>query len=155
MDEYRIVNNLPVAEFEDTGFIGRTNERRGLKNLLLSDHRVITVVGAGGIGKTALAMRVCHDLMDDPSPRFNNLIWVSLKTRFLTADGIKDIKDAVNTQARLLDQIGDVANVQIYLQPDVDWSPVTDHMARHNTLLIVDNLETLGAGLNPVGFQHT
>lgn len=152
-DDYRVVNNLPVAEFEDTGFIGRANERRGLKNLLLSDHRVITVVGAGGIGKTALAMRVCHDLVDDPSPRFDNVVWVSLKTHFLTADGIKDIKDAVDTQARLLDHIGDAANVQVDLQPDVDWSPVIDHMSHHNILLVVDNLETLGTGLNQLAFN--
>ena len=153
MDDYRAVNNLPVAEFEDTGFIGRANERRGLKNLLLSDHRVITVVGAGGIGKTALAMRVCHDLVDDPSPRFDNVVWVSLKTQFLTADGIKDIKDAIDTQSRLLDHISDAADVHIDHQHDVDWSPVIDHMSRHNTLLVVDNLETLGSQLNELAFN--
>ena len=123
MDDYRVNNNLPVAEFEDTGFIGRANERRRLKNLLLSDHRVITVVGVGGIGKTALAMRVCHDLVDDASPRFENVVWVTLKTQFLTTYGIEDIKDAVNTQGKLLDHIGEAASVQVDPKPNIDWSP--------------------------------
>ena len=153
MDDYRVNNNLPVAEFEDTGFIGRANERRRLKNLLLSDHRVITVVGAGGIGKTALAMRVCHDLVDDASPRFENVVWVTLKTQFLTAYGIKDIKDAVNTQGKLLDHIGEAASVQVDPKPNIDWSPVIDHMSRHQTLLVVDNLETLGSELDELAFN--
>ena len=153
MDDYRVVNNLPVAEFEDTGFIGRANERRRLKNLLLSDHRVVTVVGAGGIGKTALAMRVCHDMVDDPSPQFDNVVWVSLKTQFLTADGVKDIKDAVNTQARLLDHFLDAASIDANPKANIDWSQVIDHMSRHHTLLVVDNLETLGNELDPLAFN--
>ena len=153
MDDYRVINNLPVAEFEDTGFIGRANERRRLKNLLLSDHRVVTVVGAGGIGKTALAMRVCHDLVDDPSPRFDNVVWVSLKTQFLTADGVKEIRDAVNTQARLLDHFLDAVSVHADPKANIDWSQVIDHMSRHQTLLVVDNLETLGNELDQLAFN--
>ena len=147
MDEARTVNNLPVPEFEDTGFIGRGDERARLKTLILSDQKVITVVGAGGIGKTALAMRVCHDLLDDSPARFDNIVWVTLKTQFLTADGIKNIADAVDSQARLLEHIGSSVGVGNGTPSVVHWDSVTEHMARHNTLLVVDNLETLGAAL--------
>ena len=146
-DELRTVNNLPVAEFEDTGFIGRGQERRALKNLILSDHKIITVVGAGGIGKTALAMRVCHDLIDDSSNRFDNVVWVSLKTQFLTADGIRTIADAVDSRGRLLDQITGTAGITVETTPSSSWESIIEHMARYNTLLIVDNLETLGTEL--------
>ena len=153
MDEARTVNNLPVPEFEDTGFIGRSDERRRLKTLLLSEHKVITVVGAGGIGKTALAMRVCHDLLDDPSPRFDNVIWVSLKTQFLTADGIRNIRDAVDTQSKLLDHIASSASIPTNPRAIIDWAPVVEHMSRYSTLLVVDNLETLGSELKELAFD--
>lgn len=153
LDDSRTVNNLPVAEFEDTGFIGRGDERRRLRQLILSDQKVITVVGAGGIGKTALTMRVCHDLLDDPSPRFDNVIWVSLKTQFLTADGIRSVKDAVDSQAMLLDHVADHAGIKPASPSIVDWSPVLDQMSRHNTLLVIDNLETLGAELKELAYD--
>ena len=153
LDDFRTVNNLPVAEFEDTGFIGRGDERRRLRQLILSDQRVITVVGAGGIGKTALTMRVCHDLLDDPSARFENLIWVSLKTQFLTADGIRSIQDSVDSQTMLLDHVADHSGAQRGSTSTVDWSPVLDQMSRHNTLLVIDNLETLGAELKELAFD--
>ncbi len=146
-DELRTVNNLPVAEFEDTGFIGRGEERRRLKNLILSDHKVVTVVGAGGIGKTALAMRVCHDLIDDSSNRFDNVIWVSLKTQFLTTDGIRTIADAVDSRSRLLDELTGSVGITVETDPNISWEPIIEHLARHNTLLIIDNLETLGTEL--------
>ena len=153
MDESRTVNNLPVPEFEDTGFIGRGDERRRLKTLLLSDHKVITVVGAGGIGKTALAMRVCHDLLDDSQPRFDNVIWVSLKTQFLTADGVRNIREAVDTQSKLLDHIASSASIPANPRAVIDWAPVVEHMSRYNTLLVVDNLETLGSELKELAFD--
>lgn len=153
MDESRTVNNLPVPEFEDTGFIGRADERRRLKTLILSDHKVITVVGAGGIGKTALAMRVCHDILDDTSTRFDNVIWVSLKTQFLTGDGIRHIRDAVDTQSKLLDHIATSANIPIDQRAIINWAPVVDHMSRYKTLLVIDNLETLGTELKELAFE--
>ena len=78
-EDHSFVHNLPVAEFDDTGFIGRRPERRQLKQLIDSDHNVITVVGEGGIGKTALALRVCHDILADSNSRLERIVWVSLK----------------------------------------------------------------------------
>ena len=95
-EESTILHNLPVAEFTDTGFIGRQNERRRLKNILESDRNVVTVVGIGGIGKTALALRLCHDILDDSDSAFDRIVWVSLKTKHLTAEGIREVKDAVD-----------------------------------------------------------
>jgi LuxR family transcriptional regulator, glucitol operon activator len=60
-----VPHNLPIPEFDDTGFIGRTNERKSLKKSLESHYPVVTVVGDAGTGKTALALRVCNDVLDD------------------------------------------------------------------------------------------
>ncbi|GAA1648280.1 hypothetical protein GCM10009679_61750 [Saccharothrix algeriensis] len=53
-------HNLPCPL---TSFVGRTAERAELAELL-SAHRLVTVVGAGGAGKSRLAVAVAHDLIE-------------------------------------------------------------------------------------------
>ena len=145
-----IVHNLPPAEFDDTGFIGRKKERRQLKQLIDSDHNVITVVGEGGIGKTALVLRVCHDLLEDQESMLERIVWVTLKTQYLTSDGIKDINDAVETSDALIDRL--LTGIEIesseYEEKSKDtietWDKVLEQMKVNNILLVIDNLETLG-----------
>jgi predicted ATPase/class 3 adenylate cyclase len=54
--------NLPVAA---TPLIGRDREVAELRGLLADGTRLVTVTGAGGSGKTRLAMQVAAELMDD------------------------------------------------------------------------------------------
>jgi predicted ATPase/DNA-binding SARP family transcriptional activator len=54
------ITNLPIPL---TSFIGRQSEMAGIKNLL-STVRLITLTGAGGSGKTRLAIQVGIDLLD-------------------------------------------------------------------------------------------
>jgi LuxR family transcriptional regulator, glucitol operon activator len=53
-----IRNNLPASDYDpDGGFIGRKDELKKVKSLIFSDlDRVITIAGAGGVGKSALAL---------------------------------------------------------------------------------------------------
>ena len=143
-EEPTILHNLPSAEFDDTGFIGRRNERQGLKKLLESDHSVITVVGAGGIGKTALALRICHDILDDPKSTLERIVWVSLKTQYLTADGIRTVIDAVDTADALVGRLLTAISVPVYSDAEPTWDRVLEQMRTNRTLLVIDNLETLG-----------
>ncbi|HKE36972.1 MAG TPA: NB-ARC domain-containing protein, partial [Candidatus Baltobacteraceae bacterium] len=53
-------NNLSVAP---TAFIGRERDVTDVK-ALLSQHRLVTLVGAGGVGKTRLALQVGTELLD-------------------------------------------------------------------------------------------
>ena len=154
--EPRIAHNLPVAEFDDTGFIGRREERGRLKNLLRSDHSVITVVGAGGVGKTALALRICYDLLEDATADLDGLIWVSLKTHRLTPDGVRAITDAVDTTGLLIDQITVSAGISADSSPGGIWATVLDYMKANRILLVIDNLETLGTEVRElaVGIPH-
>ena len=151
--DHSVVHNLPVAEFDDTGFIGRNTERRQLKQLMNSDHNVITVVGEGGIGKTALALRVCHDILDDPESKLERIVWVSLKTHYLTSDGIQTVIDAVDNTDALVDQLLSVIDV-----PEDDglrptWAKVLEQMKVNNILLVIDNLETLGAEIRDLAIR--
>src|SRR3954453_7989964 len=54
-------HNLPVQR---TSFVGRQSEMAELKRNL-SDNRFVTIVGAGGCGKTRLALQVGADLVDE------------------------------------------------------------------------------------------
>ncbi len=56
-------NNLPM---QMTSFIGRAHEIAEVKRLL-STARLVTLTGAGGCGKTRLALQVAAELLDDPS----------------------------------------------------------------------------------------
>ncbi len=53
-------NNLPIAS---TTFVGRERDVAEVK-ALLERHRLVTLVGAGGIGKTRLALQVGTELLD-------------------------------------------------------------------------------------------
>ena len=52
--------NLPV---QLTSFIGREQERE-IVHALLADHRVVTLIGSGGCGKTRLAIQVGSDMLE-------------------------------------------------------------------------------------------
>ena len=54
-------SNLPSLL---TSFIGRENEQREVFNLL-EQNRLVTLTGAGGMGKTRLAIQVGHQLLND------------------------------------------------------------------------------------------
>jgi predicted ATPase/class 3 adenylate cyclase len=61
-------NNLPQ---QVTGFIGREAERADIK-ALLEKHRLVTLVGSGGVGKTRIALQVGGDLLE----RYPDGVWL-------------------------------------------------------------------------------
>ncbi len=63
----RPTNNLPM---QLSSFIGRKRESAEIKRLLATT-RVLTLTGAGGCGKTRLALRVASDVIDS----FNDGVW--------------------------------------------------------------------------------
>jgi predicted ATPase/class 3 adenylate cyclase len=60
-------NNLPAAL---TSFVGRESEVEELAELLAA-HRVVTLVGSGGIGKTRLSLQTAANLLDG----FRDGVW--------------------------------------------------------------------------------
>lgn len=137
-------HNLPFAEFDDTGFIGRHEERRKLKQLLSTSQQVITIVGEGGKGKTALALRTCNDLLEERNQQFERIVWVSLKTKYLTPEGIKQINNAVDSVGALVEVIFKSSATEDQDDSKSKWSRVLEQMKTVKTLLVIDNLETIG-----------
>lgn len=57
---------------------------------------MISIVGEGGVGKSALAIQCCYEILDMPeTSKYDAIVWVSLKTKTLTASGIQDIRESI------------------------------------------------------------
>ena len=65
----RRVHNLPL---EQTSFVGRERELAAAR-LLLNGHRLVTLTGPGGTGKTRLALRLAASLVD----AFADGVWLT------------------------------------------------------------------------------
>lgn len=148
VDKSKVHHNLPIPEFDETGFLGRQTDRLNLLKLLKSHYPVITVVGEGGVGKTALALRCAYDLLDDPNNNFDAIIWTSLKTAALTQSGIINITNSITTTLGLLSEVA--KNLGVNNQSD--WNEesyiqeISEYLSLYNILIIIDNLETISTG---------
>ena len=140
-----IHHNLPLPEFDDTGFFGRDQDRKEVHRLLKSHYAVSTIVGEGGVGKTALAQRCLYDLLDDEKQPFDVIVWVSLKSSSLTAHGVQEIKNAVTSVLGLLGSIATSLGAPLTPSLSVDQliDEISEYLQEYNVLVAMDNLETL------------
>ncbi len=136
-----IPHNLPHLPF----FYGRTEELRKIADALSPKTRTwgALIDGPGGIGKTSLAIRAA---LEAPEGLFRQILFVSSKSRKLTADGEVKVTDFVvpgyiemlNEIARLMKQPG------LAKSPEADRARlVIEALEPAQALLILDNLESL------------
>jgi LuxR family transcriptional regulator, glucitol operon activator len=144
-DSSAVAHNLPFPEFDDTGFFGRQNDRRQVLTHLLSHHPVVSIVGEGGVGKTALAVRCLYDLLDAAAPRFDAIVWTSLKRKALGPGGVQQIQGAITNVLSLVHEIGDFLGVLRHDSLSVEGllDEIRTYMEQFRLLLTVDNAETL------------
>ena len=119
----RRFGNLPT--FLST-FIGREREITKVKQLILAN-RLVTLTGAGGSGKTRLALKVAHELMGD----FNSSIW------FIDLGSLTD--------SSLIPQ-KIVSTLNIHEKPK--WSlmdSLVNRLFSQSPLLVLDNCEDVSA----------
>jgi predicted ATPase/class 3 adenylate cyclase/DNA-binding winged helix-turn-helix (wHTH) protein len=121
LDNPSIRHNLPE---QLSSFIGRDHELSELRDLV-KDHRLVTVVGPGGVGKTRLALQASAEQID----RLRDGVWfielAPLATGAETFDAIAIALGVVGDPARpLADAI-------------VDW------LRNRALLLVLDNCEHL------------
>ncbi len=136
-----IPHNLPTLQ----PFFGREDELRKIADALDPDSRTwgALIDGPGGMGKTSLAVRAAYDA---PPDVFKKIIFVSLKTRELDDDGVRDLSgfilsglvELLNELARELD-CDDIAKAPEDQRPRL----LLDKLRGTQTLLVLDNLESL------------
>jgi LuxR family glucitol operon transcriptional activator len=152
LERQRPWHNLPQRSY--TRFVGRQAELEKLNQLLLphprSRHFVVTLDGIGGVGKSALALELAYRYRDGyatlPSDeRFEAIVWASAKRTLLTAGGIQQRAQSLNTLADLYREIATVLEQPAIQQADADQRRglVERALTTQRTLLIVDNLETV------------
>jgi len=142
-ESQNVYNNLPLPDFDESGFIGRVRDVEDIKKLILSNNRVVSIIGDGGIGKTALTIKIAYDLVDmgEKCP-FDMILWTSAKTSMLTAQGIQEITNSLNDYTGLVEEITDAVDSKKTNFED-NLTEIIEHFKVFNVLLIIDNLETI------------
>lgn len=135
-------HNLPLPDFDETGLIGRDEEVDKVKKLCLGSFPVISIVGEGGVGKSALALKVAYDLLEDENSPFDAVIWVSSKTSQITVSEIIEFKDAISDSLGILREIGNEL-VGDGLSQQETFDEIIDYLATFKIALFIDNLETI------------
>lgn len=133
-----VINNLPTPDYDDTGFLPRPSLERDLRKKLLGRHPVITVLGEGGNGKTALALRVLYDLVQANDHAFDAIVWTSAKTNELSVSGIREIENVLTGAS---DLIAEAASFEPGQEPPA--IRLRRLLEENKILLVIDNYETV------------
>src|SRR5690606_12024110 len=139
-DDQSINHNLPIPDFDETGLIGREKEVAQVKSLCFGGFPVISIVGEGGVGKSALALKVAYELIDSDSP-FDAVVWVTSKTTQITLNEIKEIKGAIDKYICVIYDIG--KNVVVKGFDDINLDYVIEYLYTFKIALFIDNLEII------------
>ena len=95
------VVNLPPSQ---SGYIARTPPETSLYSELAEDnqHRIITLIGRGGIGKTWLALEVLNRLAEEET--FDAILWFSARDIDLLPDGAKQVQPHILTERDIAEE---------------------------------------------------
>jgi tetratricopeptide (TPR) repeat protein len=136
-----IPHNLPSLQ----PFFGREEELRKIADALDPESRTwgALIDGAGGMGKTSLAVRAAYACTKE---QFEKIVFVSLKSRELDDDGLRDLSGfLISGLAELLNELAkelgrdDIPKAIETERPRL----LLDALRGTKTLLILDNLESL------------
>jgi len=124
-DEIRSAEYLPTnLPLQLTSFVGREKEMADLDELLRSS-RLLTVTGAGGVGKTRLALQVAAEMVE----QFQDGVWLV---------ELGPLSDSALVPQAL------AAALKVREEPGRTLvQTLTDHLKPRSVLLVLDNCEHL------------
>ncbi len=141
-----IFANVPP---QDRTYIRRPTLERQIRDELkeVSRHRILTLTGPGGIGKTSVAIAAIRDLSQTHDPPYDTVLWISARDVDLLEAGPKPVTQAVLSQ----DDISRLAveRLEPRQRHDSDFSPQSffEECLRKGgagpTLFVLDNFETI------------
>jgi predicted ATPase/class 3 adenylate cyclase len=124
LDAFR--HNLPI---QVTSFVGRTAELATV-TALIHEHRLVTLTGSGGAGKTRLALQVGAELLEE----FGDGVWFA---------DLAPISDPALVPATVAAAVG---------VPEIPGRPLAEtlveNLAGRQALLVIDNCEHLVAAVS-------
>jgi len=121
---------------ESGDFYGRTEELATLQQWIVQDRcRVVALRGMGGIGKTALAVKLAEQIQDN----FEYFIWRSLRH----APPLGDI---------LANLISLFSNQQ---QSNANLSQLIDFLRQHRCLVVLDEVDAILGSDHPAGHYRS
>lgn len=136
-----IPHNLPSLQ----PFFGREDELKKIADALDPESRTwgALIDGPGGMGKTSLAVRAAYDV---PPDAFEKIAFVSLKSRELDDDGVRDLSGfLISGLAELLNELSRELGRDNIAKAVENERPrlLLDALRGTRTLLVLDNLESL------------
>jgi tetratricopeptide (TPR) repeat protein len=138
-EDGQVFHNLPLPDFDETGLIGRDTTVKQIMKLCRGSFPVISIVGEGGVGKTALALKVAYELLEEKN-LFDAVVWVSSKTTQITVNEIRDIRGAINSSIGVVQEISDQLIGKAAENP---LEEIAEYLATFKVALFIDNLETV------------
>ncbi|MCH4890420.1 hypothetical protein EZV73_22750 [Acidaminobacter sp. JC074] len=138
------IHNLPSKGYNK--FIGRLSELDNLKLKVAHKRNFITALdGIGGVGKSAIALEFCDELINNYEKTVDYVFWVSAKTTILKNGKIESIKQSFVHLEQLLDLILEMTGFSEYKTYEIDEKriAVTEILELINSLIVLDNLETI------------
>jgi NB-ARC domain len=139
-----VFGNVPPIP---NGYVNRIALQRDLRERLVDDrHPIVTLVGRGGIGKTALALSVLHEV--ESLERFGAAVWLSARDIDLLPEGPKlvspdvlSLKDMAKEFVRLMEPAD--AKAKGFDAVAYFGNALTESPVGFPTIFVFDNFETV------------
>ncbi|WP_224768126.1 hypothetical protein [Metabacillus idriensis] len=137
----RVYMEYPIGKNFDR-LIGRNIELGDLKKEVTKPIPV-SIVGHGGLGKTALVLQLIEDYIYSPEQPFEKIYFMSFKNTVFENGSIRRFEKAINNHKDLILRLSSFMDIEIKDKDDKEIEElVWENMFSSKSLLILDNLET-------------
>lgn len=137
-----VIENLPVLiDYEETSFIGRKKEIGEIRaQLNRKNVNILSVIGDGGVGKTAITLKLLYEMLDEDDCQYDLIIWTSLKTNELSNSEFLEIRDSISS---VTDMYKGLSGFIGSIERDDPQELLIELAKSFRTLFVLDNLETI------------